>query len=160
MTVWGKDGVSAMSSNKKLVTSIKNFPNREPLRNANPGRLRDKGRRLIYIKPSQGNEFISENEDDELIQTRRKRVDEFVSKCSTRSQPQLSEERQEQRWAKGRVVKSANIYQKNRYQPEKEMDPWLPEYDSDQQQDQDCLSQHSAEYQLQENQYDAISKDL
>ena len=40
------------------------------------------------------------------------------------------------------------------------MDPWIPEYDSDEQQDQNFLSQHSTEYQLQENQYDAISKDL
>ena len=140
LTVWGKDGVSAMSSNKKLVTSINNFHNREPLRNANPGRLRGKGRRLIYIKPSQWNEFISENEDDELIQTRRKRVDEFVSKCSRRPQPQLSEGRQEQRWLKDRVDRSTNIYQTNHYQPEREMDPWIPEYDNDEQQDQNCLN--------------------
>ena len=40
------------------------------------------------------------------------------------------------------------------------MDPWIPEYDSDEQQDQNCLNQHSTEYQLQENQYDAIGKDL
>ena len=160
LTVEGKDGVSAMSSDKKLVTSINNFHNGEPLRNANPVRLRDKERRLRYIKPSQGNEFISEYEDDELIQTQRKRVNEFVRKCNTRSQPQLSEERQEQRWVKGRVDRSANIYQRNHYQSEKEMDPWIPEYDSDEQQDQNFLSQHSTEYQLQENQYDAISKDL
>ena len=35
------------------------------------------------------------------------------------------------------------------------MDPWIPEYDSDEQQDQNCLNQHSTE-----NQYDAIGKDL
>ena len=40
------------------------------------------------------------------------------------------------------------------------MDPWIPEYDSDEQQDQNCLNQHSTEYQLQENQYDTIGKDL
>ena len=48
----------------------------------------------------------------------------------------------------------------NHYQPEREIDPWIPEYDSDEQQDQNCLNQHSTEYQLQENQYDAIGKDL
>ena len=32
------------------------------------------------------------------------------------------------------VDKSANIYQRNHYQPEREMDPWIPEYDSDEQQ--------------------------
>ena len=35
------------------------------------------------------------------------------------------------------------------------MDPWIPEYDSDEQQDQNCLNHHSTE-----NQYDAIGKDL
>ena len=119
--------MSAMSSNKKSVISISNFDNGELLRNANPGRLRNKERRLIHIKPSQGDEFISENEDDELIQTQRKRVDEFVSKCNRRPQPQLSEGRQEQGWAKGRVDRSANIYQRNHYQLEREMDSWIPE---------------------------------
>ena len=140
MTVEGKDGVSSMSSNKKTLTSINNFDNGEPLRNANTGRQKDKERRLIYIKPSQGNEFISENEDGELIQTQRKRVDECVSKCSRRPQPQLSEGRQEQRWLKDRVDRSTNIYQTNHYQPEREMDPWIPEYDNDEQQDQNCLN--------------------
>ena len=60
---------------KKAVRPINSFENAESLRNANLGRLRDKERRLIHIKPSQGNEFIIENEDDELIQARRKRVD-------------------------------------------------------------------------------------
>ena len=59
MTVEGKDGVSEISSNKKTVTSIKNFDNGEPLRKANPGRLRDKERRLIQIKSNQENEFIN-----------------------------------------------------------------------------------------------------
>ena len=97
LTVEGKDAVSAMSSNKKAITFISNFNNEEPLRNANAGRLRDKEGRLIHIKPSQENEFVSENEDDELIKIRRKRVDEFVSKCSRRPQPQLPEVRLEQR---------------------------------------------------------------
>ena len=57
--VEGKDGVSEISSNKKAVTSIKNFDNGEPLRKANPGRLRDKERRLIQIKSNQENEFIN-----------------------------------------------------------------------------------------------------
>ena len=127
LTVKGKDGMSAMSSNKKSVISISNFDNGELLRNANPGRLRNKERRLIHIKPSQGDEFISENKDDELLQTQRKRVDEFVSKCSRRPQPQLSEGRQEQGWVKGRVDRSANIYQRNHYQPEREIDSWIPE---------------------------------
>ena len=126
-----KDGVSVMSLNKKAVRSINSSDNGELLKNANPGRLRDKGRRLIHIKPSQGNEYISENEDDELIQTRRKRIDEFVSKCSRRPQPQLPEGRQEQRWTKNRVDRSSNIYQRNHYQTNREMGPWIPEYDSD-----------------------------
>ena len=86
LTVEGKDSVSAISLNKKDVRSINSFNNGEPLRNANPGRLRDKERRLIHTRPSQGNEFISKNEDDELIQARRKRVDKFVSKCSYRKE--------------------------------------------------------------------------
>ena len=72
----GKDGVSVMPLSKKAVRHINSFENAESLRNANLGRLRDKDRRLIHIKPSQENEFIIENEDDELIQARRKRVDE------------------------------------------------------------------------------------
>ena len=40
------------------------------------------------------------------------------------------------------------------------MGPSISEYDSDEQQDQKCLNQHFTEYQLQENQYDAIGKDL
>ena len=59
LTVEDKDGVSEISSNKKTVTSIKNFDNGEPLRKANPGRLRDKERRLIQIKSNQENEFIN-----------------------------------------------------------------------------------------------------
>ena len=65
-----------MSLNKKSVRSINNFDDIEPLMNANPGRLSDKDRRLTHIdgwQPSQGNEFVSENEDDELIQSQRKR---------------------------------------------------------------------------------------
>ena len=54
-----------MSLDQKTVKSIHNFDDGKPLRNANPGRLRDKEIRLIHIKPCQGNEFISENEDDE-----------------------------------------------------------------------------------------------
>ena len=65
----GKDGVSVMPLSKKAVRPIHSFENAESLRNANLGRLRDKERRLIHIKSSQG------NEDDELIQARRKRVD-------------------------------------------------------------------------------------
>ena len=65
LAVENKDGVSAMASNRKVVRSINNFDNRKPLRNANPGRLRDKERRLIHIKPSQRNEIISEDEDGE-----------------------------------------------------------------------------------------------
>ena len=38
----------------------------------------------IYVSSIQGDEFISEDEDDELIQIRRKRVNEFVNKCSRR----------------------------------------------------------------------------
>ena len=75
------------------------------------------------------------NEDNELIQTWRKRVDKFVSKCSRRPQAQLPEGRQEQKWVKDRVDRSANIYQRNHYQTEREMGPWIPEYDSDEQQD-------------------------
>ena len=91
-TVEGKDGVLALSVDKKAVKFINNFDDGESLRNANPGTLRDRERNLIHRKASQGNEFISENEDDELIQTRTKRADEFVSKCSRRPQPQLPEE--------------------------------------------------------------------
>ena len=89
MTVEAEDDVSAMALNRKAVIPIKNSDNREPLRITNPGRLKGKGRRLIHIKPSQENELIIEAEDDELIQTWRKRVEEFVSKCSRRSQPQV-----------------------------------------------------------------------
>ena len=38
----------------------------------------------VYVSSIQGDEFISEDEDDELIQIRRKRVNEFVNKCSRR----------------------------------------------------------------------------
>ena len=92
----GKNGVSSMLLNKKAVRSINSFGNGEPLKNANPRRLKDK-ERLIHIRPSQGNDFIIESEDDQLIQTWRKRVDEFVSKCSRRPQPQLPGARQEQK---------------------------------------------------------------
>ena len=68
-----KNGVSAMKFHRKVLKSINSLDNGKPLRNANPGRLRDKERRLIHIKPSQMNEFISENKDDESIQTQRKR---------------------------------------------------------------------------------------
>ena len=104
MTVESKGSVSGISLNKKTVRSINSFNNGEPLRNANPGRLRDKERRLLHIRPSQGKEFIIENEDDELIQTWRKRVDEFVSKCSRRPQPQLPEGRQEQKWSRTKKI--------------------------------------------------------
>ena len=50
LTIEGKDGISAMSSNKKAVRSTNNLDNGEPLRNANPGRLRNKERSLIHIK--------------------------------------------------------------------------------------------------------------
>ena len=40
------------------------------------------------------------------------------------------------------------------------MRPWIPEYDSDGQQDQNCLNQHSTGYQLQENWYGVIGKNL
>ena len=36
---------------------------------------------------------------------------------------------------KDRVDRSANIYQRNHYQPEREMGPWLLEYDREEQQD-------------------------
>ena len=85
LTVEAEDDVSAMALNRKAVIPIKNSDNTEPLRITNPGGLKGKGRRLIHIKPSQGNELIIEEEDDELIQRRRKRVDEFVSQCSRRS---------------------------------------------------------------------------
>ena len=122
-TVEGKDDASAMSVDKKAVRSINIFDDGEPLRNANQGRLKDKGRKLIHIKPSQGNESISDNEDDELIQIQRTRADEFVSKCSKRPQRQLPIGRQEKRWVKERVDRSANIYQENHCQLEREMDP-------------------------------------
>ena len=79
---------------------------------------------LKHIKPSQGKEFTCENEYDELTQTWRKRVDKFVSKCSRRPQPQTPERRQEQKWVKDRVDKSANIYQMNLYQADTELGPW------------------------------------
>ena len=44
--------------------------------------------------------FFIENEDDELIQTQRKRVVKFVVECSRRPQPQLPEGTQEQKWAR------------------------------------------------------------
>ena len=47
----------------------------------------------MRIKPSQRNEFISKDKDDELIQTWRKIVDESVSKCIRSLQPQLPEGR-------------------------------------------------------------------
>ena len=40
------------------------------------------------------------------------------------------------------------------------MRPWIPEYDSDEQWDQNCLNQHSTDYQLQENWYGVIGKKL
>ena len=40
------------------------------------------------------------------------------------------------------------------------MRPRIPEYDSDGQQDQNCLNQHSTDYQLQENWYGVIGKNL
>ena len=55
------------------------------------------------------------------MQTRRKRFDEFVSKCSRRPQSQLTEGRQEQKWVKDRAERSVNIYQSNHYQTEREM---------------------------------------
>ena len=155
-----KDGVSVISLNRKPVSSINYFDNGELLKNPNPGRLRGNEKMLMHIKQSKRNEFISEDEDDELIQTRRKRVDEFVSKCKRRPQPQLLDRRQVQRWVKDRVDRSSNIHQRNHYQPEREMGPWISEYHKDDQKDQNCLNQHSTEYQFQENQYDAIGKDL
>ena len=68
-----KYGVSAIALNKKALRSINIGSHGEPLRNANPERLRDKERRLIHIKPDQRNEFISEGEDDKLMQTSRKK---------------------------------------------------------------------------------------
>ena len=68
-----KYGVSAIALNKKALRSINIGSHGEPLRNANPGRLRDKDRRLIHIKPDQRNEFISEGEDDKFMQTSRKK---------------------------------------------------------------------------------------
>ena len=56
--------------------------------------------------------------------------------------------------------RSANVYQRNHYQIETEMGPSISEYDSDEQQDQNCLNQHSTAYPLLENHYDAIDKDL
>ena len=44
LTVEDKDGVSAMALNRKAVRFVNNFDNGEPLRNANPGRLKDKER--------------------------------------------------------------------------------------------------------------------
>ena len=44
--------------------------------------------------------MISENEDDKLIQTWRKRADEFISRYSRRPQPQLPKGQQEHRWSK------------------------------------------------------------
>ena len=73
---------------------------------------------------------------------------------------QLPEGRQEQKWVKGRVDRSPNVYQRNHYQTEGEVGPLISEGDSDEQHDQNYLKQHSTEYQLQENQYDAIGKDL
>ena len=35
---------------------------------------------------------------------------------------------------------SANIYQRNHYQPEREMVPWIPQYDSDEQQHQNYFN--------------------
>ena len=57
-----------------------------------------------------------------------------------------------------RLDRSSNIYQRIHSQTEIEIGPWIPEYDSDEQQDQNCLNQHSTEYQLQENQFDTIGK--
>ena len=45
LSVGDKDGVSAMALNRKAVRSINNFDNGQPLRNANPGRLRVKEKR-------------------------------------------------------------------------------------------------------------------
>ena len=59
-----------------------------------------------------------------------------------------------------RLDRSSNIYQRIHSQTEIEIGPWIPEYDSDEQQDQNCLNQHSTEYQLQENQFDTIGKDF
>ena len=42
LTVEDKGSVSTISLNKKAVRSINSFNNGEPLRNVNPGRLRDK----------------------------------------------------------------------------------------------------------------------
>ena len=132
MTVESKNGVSSMLLNKKAVRSINSFGNEEPLKNANPGRLKDK-KRLIYIRPRQGNEFIIENEDDQLIQTWRKRVDEFVSKCSRRPQPTVTRRKTRTKKVNDRLGRSANIYQRIHRQTEREIGPWIPEYDSDEQ---------------------------
>ena len=126
LTVEHKDGLSAMTLSRMTTRSINNIDNGDLLRNVNPERFRDKERRLIHTKPSQSNEFISEHEDDQLIQTWRKRVDGFFSKRSRRPQPRLPKRRQEQRWVKFRVNRSVNIYQRNHYQPEREMGPWIP----------------------------------
>ena len=55
-----KDGVSATSLNKNAVRSISSFDNGEPLRNTNPGRLRDKDRRLIRVRISRSQFAICE----------------------------------------------------------------------------------------------------
>ena len=52
LTVEDKDVVSVMSLNKKAVRSISSFDNGKPLRNAKPGRPKDKRRRLIHGKLS------------------------------------------------------------------------------------------------------------
>ena len=103
LTIEDKDSVSAIALNRKAARLINNIENGESLRNAN-----------------QRNEFISDSEDDQLMQTWRKRADEFFSKCSRRPQPRLLEGRQEQRWIKDRVDRSANIYHKNNYLSERD----------------------------------------
>ena len=71
---------------------------------------------------------------------REKGVDEFLCKCSRRPQLQPPEQRQEQGWVKDKVESSAKIYQRNHYQPEREMVPWIPQYDSDEQQHQNYFN--------------------
>ena len=100
------------------------------------------------------------NEDDELIQTRRKRLDKFVSKCNRKPQPQLVEKSQEQKLVKDREDGLANVYERNHYQTETETGSLISDYDNDVYLEQNYLNQYFTEHQLQENQLDAAGKDL
>ena len=117
LTVEGKDGLSAMSLDKKTVWSINNFENGKPV--CKPDTHKTKLRE--WIDQWEWRWWINTNTEKKsrwIYQQIQQKT--TATKRTTRTQ-----------MVKDWVDRSANIYQRNYYQPEREMDPWIPEYDSD-----------------------------